>query len=721
MKKVCRNASQTSKSKQLAVANKFLNCIAVVKPNTRILLILLLLVLGWSSANSSVFYVSNAGNDAWDGTSAEYLGGSVGPWRTLNKVNQEMEMLDEQTVHFHRGDRFEGMLEIKGNNISFGAYGPGERPILSGARTLTGGWSPVEGKSNVYQIQLSADLADVTLLLCNNYSLPLGRTPNGNLLTNDAFYSFSKRTFTTLTDPELKGAENLSGSEIVLRKNVWKYFNYPVTKVEGNVVSFLNDQKQTKKKGDENLEEAGYFFQKHINTLDVEGEWYFDIDTHILYLFSLESPNQKNIQYTVSPVVVNMDQAKAVAFEGLKIEMAGSLGMKISNSANVCVRDCEIIWCGNEGLNVEHSTARIEANNISECFSAGVRSSGEGRVVITRNNLSNIGLVAGRGVGRNAIYLSGGNSEASYNRLTNIGYLGIQHLRGRNLVRRNVIDRYNLVVFDGGAIYTHGDQLGSVVEENIIINGMPNHVGLGDTIISMEVAFSTGIQCDMGTENLIVRNNTVTFPPYINSPHRGIHINFNSMDNLFQGNTILVKGAGITTLDRDPYDRPPGEPSPPSMSGNRFEENIIVCIGATNTKANYGALTCFSLKETEQCDVENQGIFLNNICAAPYNRASVINEYQLNCNPGRPAYDRGYTSAAEWNEARSYASGNIDSPIKVDESLANDNFTKLYYNDSDNRKSFSLPEGAYVDPYGNSISGSVSVDPWRSVVLFKMQ
>jgi hypothetical protein len=686
-----------------------------------IVILVSFLLIGWSSSASSVYYVSNAGNDAWDGKAAAYAGGNSGPWRTLKKVNEQMEKLHEQTILFHRGDQFEGVLEIKGNNISFGAYGPGERPILSGARLISGKWSPIARQKNVYQIQLASIVADVTLLLCDNKSLPLGRTPNGDLTTNDAFFSFSTRTFTTLTDPELSGAEDLAGSELVIRSNVWKYFNYPVTKVEGNVVNFLNDQKPTLKKGDENLEEAGYFFQKHINTLDVDGEWYFDKDKHVLFLFSLSSPNGKTIQYSVDPVVVNIDNARAVSFQGMKIAMAGSLGIKIANSDNVDVRDCEITLCGKEGINVERSTARIEGNDINECFSAGIRTNGEGRVVVTRNNLSNIGLVAGRGSGYNGIYLTGGNSEASYNRLTNIGYLGIQHLSGRNLIRRNVIDRYNLVVFDGGAIYTHDDQLGSVVEENIVINGMPNHVGLGDSIISMEIAFSTGIQCDRGTENLIVRNNTITFPLYVNSPHRGIHINFNSMDNLFQGNTMLVKGAGITTLDRDPYDRKPGEPSPPSMSGNRFEENTIVCIGATNTKTNYGALTCFSLKETEQCDVENQGVFLNNICAAPFNGANVINEYQLNCHPGQPAYDRGYASAAEWNEARTYASGNLDSPVKIDQASAPDDFVQLLYNDSDNIRIFKLNAGIYVDPKGNQVSGSVNVDPWRSVILFKKQ
>lgn len=677
-----------------------------------------LLFVGCFSLDAAEYYVSSSGNDDWDGLALEYKGGTNGPWLSLEKVNQEMAQLEGDTVLFRRGDRFEGTLEVRGNKICFGAYGEGERPVLSGARMLTGDWSPVEGRPNVYKNQIHSDVKDVTIVLRENRSLPLGRTPNGDILTNDAFYTFKDRVQTALFDPELKNAENLAGSEVVLRKNVWKYSTYQVTSVEGTTVNIINTESVPLKAGDQFLEEAAYYFHKHLNTLDVDGEWFFNADEHILYMYAESKVKTKAIQYSALPFVVDIKNSEAISLQGLRIQMATSAGININSCQNVEVLDCEIVLCGQEGIRLEASVAKIVNNSILDCLNSGIHSTGEGRVVVTRNQLSDIGLIAGRGRG-NGIYLLGGNSEASYNRLSRIGYLGIQHLHGNNLIRRNVIDTFNLVTFDGGAIYTHDDQQGSIVEENIIINGLPNSVGLGDTIADMEVPFTTGIQCDRETLNLVVRNNTISFPENNKGPDRGIHINFNSLNNIFQGNTIVVRGAGISTLDRDPYERPPGEASPPSMSGNRFEENIIVRTNPENLIPNYGAFACFSLKETEQCDVENQGEFRNNVCAVPFFGALTIYETHLNCNPGRPEFERWYKTAADWDEARPYASGNLDSPVKVDASSAPDDFIQHYYNDSDDVKSIHLPAGEFSDPHGNSVSGSLSIAPWSSVVLFK--
>lgn len=682
---------------------------------------LLCISLAVFAEGGSSFYVSNAGNDAWDGMAAEYKGGTTGPWLTINKVNQQMTQLEGEFVLFHRGHRFEGSLEINKNNISFGAYGDGERPILTGAQYASEQWSPVAGLSNVYQYQITSDVKDVTMVLRENTSLPLGRTPNGNLWSNSAFYTFNNRIQTAIYDPELKDAEKLVGSELVLRKTAWGYSNYQVTSIEGSTVSFLNDEQVPKKKGDGFRKGACYFFQKHLNTLDLDGEWFFDKSKHVLYLCADTKPLPKSIQYSTKAIVVNVVNTEATFLQGLRIEMAGSVGINIATSKKVNVRDCDIALCGNDGITVEASSARIENNNINECLGSGISTRGEGRVIITKNNLSNMGLVAGRGTGRYGMHFMGGNSEASYNRLTNIGYIGIRHSGGNNLIRRNIIDTYNLVYHDGGAIYTNHDQTGTIIEENIIRNGMAHTVGTAkDSEPSSDVPFCSGIQCDLFTKGIIIRYNTITFPFIHKGRFSGIHFNFNSVDNLVLGNTILAKGAGITTNDRDPYDRAPGEVPPPSMSRNRFEENVIVRTSALERQTRDMAYAAFSLKDTEQCDLEIHGEFVNNVCAVPFFGAKVVRELQYDCYPGSEPFERWYDTAKEWNDASEYASGNLDAPIRVDPSCIPAGFIQLFTNDSDNPLTIPLTLGAnYLDAWGKPVSGSITIAPWRSVVLFK--
>lgn len=672
--------------------------------------------------DGKVFHVSNAGNDAWDGSAPEHRGGTTGPWKSLAKVNERQRALQGGRVLFRRGDRFEGRLEVGGRNITFAAYGEGGRPVITGARALPGDWKPVPGRPNVHACRLPQDIKDVTILMREGASLPLARTPNVTDPENPAFLTFTSRTVDSVTDPELDAKEDMGGAELVLRKNNWTYHAYTVSKVEGDIVRFPNQEPYTPKKGDENIKSARYFLQKHPATLDMDGEWFFDPSGHTLYLYSESAPKREAYTYTAEAVVVDISGAKGITLEGLCIQMAGSLGIQMRNSGNIRVRDCEVMFCGQEGIRLESTSATIEDSIVRDCFGTGIHAVEKGRVVVTRNTISRIGLIAGRGwnagrhaARRNGIMIMGGNSEASYNRISDIGYIGIQHVGGRNLVRRNVIERYNITAFDGGAIYTYGNQRGSIVEENIILHGMANTSGLAGVKF-----FATGIQCDAKTQNLVIRNNTIAYPRA--STNTGaIHLNFESRQNEISGNTILTRHSGISTFDRDPFDRKPDEPSPPSMAGNRFENNIIVRLSGAQPDGPFRWAT-LCLHDAQQCDLELQGEFRDNVIAVPFATDQVINELQVNCRDRKAEkFDTWFASAADWDRMRPYATGNLDAPVRFEGLEASDEDIRLFYNDSDQPKTFTIPAGPrHVDAHGKPQSGAVTVAPWRSVVLFRV-
>ena len=90
------------------------------------------------------FYVSEAGNDS-------NLGSQSSPWLTSNKVNGKT-FNGGASIFFNRGDSFKKLdpanSGFSGKAITFGAYGSGPRPILSGGVSVlgvTGNWTSISG------------------------------------------------------------------------------------------------------------------------------------------------------------------------------------------------------------------------------------------------------------------------------------------------------------------------------------------------------------------------------------------------------------------------------------------------------------------------------------------------------------------------------------------------------------------------------------------------
>lgn len=89
--------------------------------------------------DASVYYVNAiSGNDASDGTSENTA------WQTIAKVNSFAFDVGD-TILFRRGDQWREMiLNTLYNNITYGAYGSGDKPIINGADIVTG-WSNDSG------------------------------------------------------------------------------------------------------------------------------------------------------------------------------------------------------------------------------------------------------------------------------------------------------------------------------------------------------------------------------------------------------------------------------------------------------------------------------------------------------------------------------------------------------------------------------------------------
>jgi hypothetical protein len=89
-----------------------------------------------STAMATTYFVSPTGNDANPGYFPFWA------WRTVAHVNSAGLRSGDQVL-FQRGGTWRETLIPQTNNLSYGAFGIGLRPVISGADLLSAGWSNV--------------------------------------------------------------------------------------------------------------------------------------------------------------------------------------------------------------------------------------------------------------------------------------------------------------------------------------------------------------------------------------------------------------------------------------------------------------------------------------------------------------------------------------------------------------------------------------------------
>src|SRR3989304_7205089 len=99
------------------------------------IIFILMLMLCWIISNATVYYVSSTGSDAAERTSE----GTA--WQNLSKVSATTFSAGDQIL-FKRGDTWYGTITVNGegaagNVITFGAYGTGANPIITGFTSVT--------------------------------------------------------------------------------------------------------------------------------------------------------------------------------------------------------------------------------------------------------------------------------------------------------------------------------------------------------------------------------------------------------------------------------------------------------------------------------------------------------------------------------------------------------------------------------------------------------
>ncbi len=564
---------------------------------TKILLVLsVICTLNWTpsqaAVSAAIYYVSYSdGSDSNNGTSTGT------PFQSVSKANS-LNLLPGDQVLFKCGDTWRVdplILSRSGNTsawIKFGSYPISDclnKPVLSGSRTI-GGWTP--DTTNVYKATLPpADFPlGIDQLFRGGQRLTLGRWPNIN--APGAGYSFvdgHSAGSSQITDNELP-AGNWNGAIVHIKNIRWSMLDRQVTGTSGKTLT-LNQGLSCLVSSWGSCVGWGFFINNSRNTLDQDGEWYYDASSRVVYLYSIQGV-PTNIEGSVVPVngtdltqgglmLSNGGATAFVTVDNLEIKdwfnhgigtpggMNGDIYHDIT-LRNLTIRDVDgaganlSSWLerpsdGKKGLRGGYNLI-FERNLIDGANSFGV-SGYFAASTFTDNTIRNIALIrnlgkSGMGCGLTSdectengdgfrirlydVASSGYGNTLRGNVLDTIGYNGVDVFGPETLLENNIITQSCYSKADCGGVRVFGSgtiATTTVYNVHLINNLIVDIPGNVDGCEATRAAFGMGLYIDYYSRNVETRGNTV-----INTTASGIL--YQNSTGQIVGNTVFNASSG---------------------------------------------------------------------------------------------------------------------------------------------------------------------------------
>lgn len=520
---------------------------------------LLLLWCSWQCLASN-YYVSTARGD--DSRSPLLAQNPQTPWQSITKLNAFFSQLQPgDSILFKRGEVFYGSIQASksgsaGSPIVLGAFGQGERPVISGF-TAVSSWRSVGG--GIYESPFLTPQSAVNLVVINEVNHPMGRYPNANA-GNKGYLNFESHGTNFIVDNQLTSAINWANAELVVRST-----RYTIDRVK--ISSHSKKQINFKSAIPNGLMDGyGYFVQNHLKTLDQFGEWYYNPSTKKLYVF-LGYSNVSNFKVQVGTIDVLIEpKASNLVIDNLTIKGANRYGVFCdwSNLHNLKIVNSQILYSGIDAIQLSgRSNFVLENSTINFSNSKAVNLNYNNPYATVRNNsIRNSGIHPGMIVGQSyGIVNYAKGMVAQNNTIINTGYAGIRFFGDSNLIKNNFIDTFCTILDDGAGIYTWtgGKDIPffkrSIVG-NIVINGLAAPEGTNE----LNFFPAEGIYLDDNTVNVAIFDNTVA-----NCKNNGIFIH-NSRSIQIQNNVLFNNGIQLLSV----HDHLAGPVSDLTVTDNQF-------------------------------------------------------------------------------------------------------------------------------------------------------
>jgi parallel beta-helix repeat protein len=651
----------------------------------RLFLILFLSITFSVIAKSNSYYISNSGSDNNNGLTA------INPFKSLGKMNSIILYAGDK-VFLHRGDTFPGELVIRQSGSSVApiiidAYGNGNKPVISGGYILRN-WKKYKG--NIWQAAYPPQYGDtITNLVDGSKILPLGRYPNRDS-QNKGFIIIASHTgkSTLVSSVNLQGV--WVGAEVVYYPQQWILERCKILAQDHNTLTLDG-------KSDYDIQDKwGFFIENSLNTLDEDGEWYYDAASKNLFLYSFQDPNIRSISATAYNNGISLIKSNNIIVRNIGIDNTKRNGVYAHNSSYVTLKNLDIQFTGERGIFMDGSGTDpiIENTTIQNTNDNGVEITGYNNLQFRSNTLKNIAINIGMGKGRDGHYFGlyyvnpapEGHSVIENDLFFNIGYAAIRFESSNIYIQHNYIDHFNLVKGDGGGIYTHnfqGKKPKPYINQHIIANIITNGSFTGEgTFFKLNESNAHGIYMDWASTNVEIRDNTIS-----NCSSSGIYV-LAANHITITGNTCYNNGAALFILDNQP---------------TLPVHDIIAQNNIFYAKTSQQVIEKITVLQQDK--LSGLGNISNNIYS---DLSAGQRAISINAN-----HNRYQLSMGDWQ-----SKFNNDQSSKLIPRPQNENDTQLYLNPSNSTKVIPI-NGQYKDVKNNVYNGSITLAPYSSVLLMK--
>lgn len=564
---------------------------------------LLLLWCSWQCLASN-YYLSTARGD--DSRSPLEAQNPQTPWRTTAKLNAFFaELQPGDSILFNRGEVFFGTIQTSRSGsplspIVLGAYGQGEKPVISGFTTISS-WKSIGG--GIYESPVLANQSAVNLVVINGINQAMGRYPNASA-GNKGYLNFESHGSNFIVDEQLSSSINWANAELVLRSTRYTIDKVKITSHSKKRLNFSAAVPNGLING------YGYFVQNHLKTLDRFGEWFYNPSTKKLNVF-LGSNNAANFKVEVGTIDVLIEpRTSNLVIDNLTIRGANRYGVFCdwSNLHNLKITNSQILYSGIDAIQLSgRSNFVLENCSINYSNSKAVNLNyNNPHAVLKNNTIRNSGIDPGMILGQSygiVSYTKG--LVAQNNTIINTGYAGIRFFGDSNLIKNNLIDTFCTILDDGAGIYTWTGGNNTLffkrsIIGNIVLNGLAAPEGTND----LNYLPAEGIYLDDNSTNVEVFDNTVA-----NCKNNGIFVH-NSRILQIQNNLLFNNGIQLLTV----HDHLAGPVSDLTVTDNQFFSKK-----QEQVSAYYKSLTN---------DFASLGNFSGNYYARPFDDdLTIISEY----------------------------------------------------------------------------------------------